>query len=61
MSIYHAKARPNLEKDSSKRKRKGTSVANGGAKNESFGGSIREAVVGPASGVVKGKNRSKVL
>ena len=61
MSIYHAKARPKLEKDSSKRKRKGTSVTNGGATNESFGGGVREAVVGPASGVIKGKNRNKVL
>ena len=61
MSIYHAKARPNLEKDSSKRKRKGTSVTNVGATNENFGGGVREAVVGPASEVVKGKNRNKVL
>ena len=57
MSIYHAKARPNLEKDSSKRKRKVTSVTNVGATNENFGGGVREA----ASEVVKGKNRNKVL
>lgn len=61
VSIYHAKARPKLEKDSSKRKRKGTSVTNSGAANENFGGGVREAVLGPASGVVKGKNGNKVL
>ena len=61
MSIYHAKARPNLEKDSSKGKRKSTSVTNGGATNENFGGGVRGAVVGPASEVVKWKNRNKVL
>ena len=36
-------------------------MTNGSATNESSGGGVREAVVGPARGVVKGKNHNKVF
>ena len=58
MSIYYAKARPNLEKKMHPKEKKGTSVTNGGAGSESFGGGVREAIVGPVTGFVKGKNRN---
>ena len=40
------------------KEKKGTSVTNGGAGSESFGGGVREAIVGPVTGFVKGKNRN---
>ena len=44
VSIYYAKARPNLEKKMHPK--------------EKVGGGVREAIVGPATGFVKGKNRN---
>lgn len=40
------------------KEKKSTSVTDGGAGSESFGGGVREVIVGPATGFGKGKNRN---